>query len=380
VVHSLNSGGAQRRLVSLANAFAAAGREVDLVALRGGGEIHHLLDERVRVTVLASKPKPVWMPWFFDGWVPLRRWVRAHRPDVVLAGITTVHAAAAMAVREIDRPPHLVLRASRHPVRRYPWSRPLKRALEPLARRVRAPIYRRADLVLAVSRETAHAVAGQCIAPERCLVLPNPVLTSAFVADVRSKRLVTLPADVPLVLAIGRLSYQKRFDLLLEAFAKVRRETEAQLVILGEGRLRQRLERKARKLGLTGSVTMPGEVDDVADWLARADVLVSTSAFEGSPAAIIEALAAGVPVVASRCPGGSAELLEQWPCGMLVPPGDPAATAEAVLDILRQRRSRAPAEESFDEYTVDASARAYLEQLDRLAAGQSSESLLDRAA
>jgi glycosyltransferase involved in cell wall biosynthesis len=111
-------------------------------------------------------------------------------------------------------------------------------------------------------------------------------------------------------------------------------------------------------------------------------VLVSTSAFEGSPAVIIEALAAGVPVVASRCPGGSAELLEQWPCGMLVPPGDPGATAAAVLDILRQHRSRAPAQDAFDEYMVDASARAYLEQLDRLVAApaQSTESPLDRAA
>jgi len=382
VVHSLSSGGAQRRLVSLANAFAAADREVDLVALRGSGEIRHLLDERVRVTVLVSVAKPVWKPWFFDGWAPLRRWVREHRPDVVLAGITTVHAAAAMAVRELDRPPHLVLRASRHPVRRYPWSRPLKRAFEPLARRVRAPIYRRADLILAVSRETADAVAEQCLEPRRCVVLPNPVLTSAFVADVRAKRRIALPAEAPLVLAIGRLSYQKRFDLLLEAFSKVRRETEAQLVILGEGRLRQSLERKARKLGLSDSVTMPGQVDDIADWLARADVVVSTSAFEGSPAVIIEALAAGVPVVASRCPGGSAELLEQWPCGMLVPPGDPGATAAAVLDILRQHRSRAPAQDAFDEYTVDASARAYLEQLDRLVAApaQSTEPPLDRAA
>ena len=161
-----------------------------------------------------------------------------------------------------------------------------------------------------------------------------------------------------------------------------KRDMKAQLVILGEGRLRQSLERKVRKLGLTDSVAMPGEVDDIAEWLARADVLVSTSAFEGSPAAIIEALAAGVPVVASRCPGGSAELLEQWPCGMLVPPSDPAATAQAVIEILRERRSRAPAEDSFDEYTVDASARAYLEQLDRLVAGsaEGAESPLHRAA
>ena len=76
---------------------------------------------------------------------------------------------------------------------------------------------------------------------------------------------------------------------------------------------------------------MPGAVPDVGAWLAGADLLVSTSAYEGSPGVLIEALAAGVPVVATRCPGGSQQLLADGRGGRLVADGDPGAAAKAIL-------------------------------------------------
>src|SRR5215210_1886950 len=116
IVHSLSSGGAQRRLATLANAFAVAGRKVDFVALRRGGAVHNLLDPRVGVVVLNERPRPVWKPWAFEGWGRLTRWIEQHRPDVVLAGINTVHGTAVVAAERLttDRP-LLVLRASQHP-------------------------------------------------------------------------------------------------------------------------------------------------------------------------------------------------------------------------------------------------------------------------
>jgi glycosyltransferase involved in cell wall biosynthesis len=98
--------------------------------------------------------------------------------------------------------------------------------------------------------------------------------------------------------------------------------------------------------------------------MAHADLLVSTSAFEGSPGVLIEALAAGLPVVATDCPGGSVELLEDGEGGMLVPMDDAAATAEAIVAMLDRPRDRQRLQRIAEPYTVEASAAAYLEALD----------------
>ncbi len=367
VVHSLNAGGAQRRLVTLANAFAAAGRTVDFVALRRGGEVDKLLDPQVKVSVLNERPRPVWKPWTFEGWGRLTRWLERHRPDVVLAGVNTVHGTSVVAAERIrKRPPLLVLRASQHPLRSFPWSRPFKRMREPIERWFRRRLYDRADLVVAVSREVGDALRARLRHPQRCVDLPNPVVTPEFAAS-RSKVAdhPWLREDVPLILAIGRLTWSKRFDVLLEALAKVRHQAPARLIILGEGKARSELEGRVERLGLADAVALPGNVPDVGAWLARADLLVSTSVYEGSPAVLIEALAAGVPVVATRCPGGSEELLEDGRGGSLVPVDDAAAAAEAILAELGRKRDPAGLQQSVSRYAVEASAAAYLAALEQ---------------
>ena len=370
VVHSLNSGGAQRRLVTLANAFAAAGRRVDFVALRRGGAVDQLLDSHITVSVLNEGPRPVWKPWTFEGRGRLTRWIEQQRPDVVLAGIHTVHGTSVVAAERLGEDgPLLVLRASQHPDRHFPWSRPLKRIREPVERWFRRRLYDRADLVVAVSSEIADALRAWLRHPERCIALPNPVITPEFTESLgKVADHPWLRAETPLILAIGRLTWSKRFDVLLEALAIVRRTTPAWLIILGEGRERPSLEAQAERLRLTDALAMPGNVANVGAWLAGADLLVSTSAYEGSPGVLIEALAAGVPVVATRCPGGSEELLGDGRGGTLVPMDDAAATAEAILAELGRKRDRAALQGLVSRYGAEASAAAYLAALDRAVA------------
>ena len=370
MVHSLNPGGAQRRLVTLANAFAAAGREVHFVALRGGGDVDRLLDPAVNFSVLDATPKPLWKPWMFEGWVKYTRWWIKHRPKAVLAGITTVHNTALLGtLRGLDDKPIVALRASRHPYRQFPWSRPFKKLFEPLERATRRRLYDRADLVIAVSRETAEALKADMRHPERCVVLPNPTITPDFTASLSHvPDHPWIGGDVPVILAVGRLAWQKRFDVLIDALAMVRRTREVRAIILGEGRFRRDLERQVQRLGLEDAVSLPGNVPDVGAWMAHADLLVSTSAFEGSPAVLIEALAAGLPVVATRCPGGSVELLENGEGGALVPMDNPDATASAILEMLDRPRDRERLQRIARPYTVEASAAAYLDALDKLVA------------
>jgi len=148
--------------------------------------------------------------------------------------------------------------------------------------------------------------------------------------------------EVPLIVSAGRLSPEKGLRALLRAIAEVRREVPAVAVICGEGPMLDELQATARALSLNGAVIFAGHVKDVAALLRRADVYVSISRVEGSPNAVLEALACGTPLVVSDIPAHR-ELLDET-TARLVAGDDAAAVAAAIVDCLRDReaaRSRA---------------------------------------
>ena len=153
---------------------------------------------------------------------------------------------------------------------------------------------------------------------------PQPVVTPRL-GELAAQRWSTrgLPTTpVPLVLGARRLTEQKDFPTLVRAFAKLRRERPARLVILGEGRHRARLEALAAELGVAADVALPGFTPNPYAWMARADLFVLSSAWEGSPNVLTEALALGTPSVATDCPSGPREVLDGGRYGPLVPVGD----------------------------------------------------------
>ena len=164
---------------------------------------------------------------------------------------------------------------------------------------------------------------------------------------------------IPVVMGIGGLRQQKDFATLLRAFALLRRERQARLIILGEGRQRRRLEALARRLGIAGDVLLPGFVEPLYDWLGHAALFVLSSRWEGSPNALIEALALGCPVVATCCPGGVMDILQQGQIGSLVPVGDAQAMAGAMAAALRQPADAALGKRAVAPFTVAHSASAY---------------------
>lgn len=167
----------------------------------------------------------------------------------------------------------------------------------------------------------------------------------------------------PVLLAIGRLTTQKDFGTLLKAFAEIRKHQEAKLLILGEGEDRAMLETLAKTLNITHDLSMPGFVDNPYPYIQKADVLVSSSAWEGLPTVLIEALALGTPVVATDCPGGSGEILEGGTYGALVEMKNPTALANAVINTLTSPSDPTTLKERGQVFSMEASARQYLELL-----------------
>ncbi len=142
-----------------------------------------------------------------------------------------------------------------------------------------------------------------------------------------------IPADAPLILAIGRLIEQKDHATLLKAFARVHEaHPDARLAILGWGRLEEETRERARALGLADAVVLPGRVEPSA-WLARADVFAHTSLWEGFGIVLLEAMLAGLPVVATRA-SAIPEIVVDGATGLLVEPGDADALAKALDELL----------------------------------------------
>lgn len=151
-------------------------------------------------------------------------------------------------------------------------------------------------------------------------------------ADVRAE--LGMPADVPLVGVVGRLTEQKGHAYLLDAFAEVIQALpSAHLLVVGDGELRPALEQQAARLGLQDSVTFTGRREDVPRIMMALDVLVMPSLWEGFGLVLLEAMAAGKPVVASRV-SAIPEIVVEGETGLLVPPADPKALAQALLVIL----------------------------------------------
>lgn len=165
------------------------------------------------------------------------------------------------------------------------------------------------------------------------------------------------------VIAVGRLEPQKDYVTLLEAFAIVRRATPCRLIILGEGSEREKLERLAEELGISGSVDMKGYVQFPIKYVRQCNVFVLTSRWEGFGNVLVEALATGIQVVSTDCPHGPREILGGGKFGKLIPTADKEAVALEVLQALGSTRTTADMEElamHLGQFNAERIAEQYL--------------------
>jgi glycosyltransferase involved in cell wall biosynthesis len=225
--------------------------------------------------------------------------------------------------------------------------------------------YRWADGIVAVSGGVADDLSVATGLPrDRIEVIHNPVITPRLkeMAEERIAHPWFEPGQPPVVLALGRLAPQKDFATLIRAFAQVRQDRSARLLILGEGPERAALESLVRDLALETDVGLPGWVTNPYPFMVRADLFVLSSKWEGLPGVLIEALYCGVPVVSTDCPSGPSEILEGGKYGRLVPVGDVEALAGAIGEGLVGSIPR-PEPESWLPYEQDLIVSRYLDMM-----------------
>jgi glycosyltransferase involved in cell wall biosynthesis len=204
-----------------------------------------------------------------------------------------------------------------------------------LVRHVAALLLPEADAMVAVSRPLASELESLGVPRERIHLVHNGIDASLFgtAERARARRALGLPQEERVLLFVGRLEERKGIFDLLEAFERVRRRVDARLVLVGDGVAAARV----RAAATGGRIRVVGARphDEVSQWMAASDLLVLPSWMEGTPNVVLEALSSGRPVVATRV-GGVPDLLSDDRAGILVPPRDPDALADAIVSALHR--------------------------------------------
>jgi glycosyltransferase involved in cell wall biosynthesis len=350
-------GGVQRGRVTIANALRERGLAVTCVLPEAKGPFLEQLAPSVTLVDLKTRRPHTLVR-------RLARYLRTERPAALIVSQQHAIVAALLARRlaGVDVP----LTAIQHNTLSELCAQSRRRTVRWLLPWAARFLFRFADQVCAVSAGVARdlaAVTGLPLGAIRVVYNPTVRPEIAELAAQNSGHPWLDAKDRPVVLGAGNLIPIKDFGLLIRAFAQVRRTRPARLVILGEGDERPGLERLSRELGVAADVDLPGFTPNPYAFMARADLFVLSSRVEGMPNTVIEALACGCPVVATDCPSGPAEILENGRYGPLVPVGDDAALAAAIEASLEAVPDREELRRRAADFSVERAVDRYLDLL-----------------
>ncbi|TEU13611.1 MAG: glycosyltransferase [Anaerolineales bacterium] len=332
-------GGIENHIKVLAEAQVAAGHQVIVLVcdLSRHTRIENLNGVRVikagRITTAASMPLSLSQPLILARLRPDIVHIQSPYPLGETANWLLGHAKATVITYQSDV------------VRQRGWLR----FYGPFLRRV----LRAADRIIATSPRYIESSPWLQPVRERCTVIPNGVDVTRFVPSSRHR------TGPPTLVFVGRLRYYKGLDTLLRAMPHV---PEASLTIVGEGPMREEWQALSQELGLAGRVTFVGEVDDadLPDYYQQADLFVfpSNARSEAFGIALIEAMACGLPCIATELGTGTSWVVQDGITGLVVPPADPLALAEAITTLLqdptrRQAMGQAGRERVVQHFSVE---------------------------
>lgn len=326
VISSLGAGGAERVMSLMANYWAAKGWEITLLTLDDGIPFYQLNEQvnHIGLGIQQNSPNVLMSAWNnFRRIQTLRGAIASLKPEVVISFIDQMNVLTLIATRSLNLP---VIVSERTDPTLYPigtmWNS-LRRWTYPFASKIVVLTQRTSDYFLFELRLPSY-------------IIPNPVIFPPKFENVSQTENTKRS-----LIAMGRLTQQKGFDLLITAFAKLKDEHPNWiLTILGEGELRAQLEALRNQLKLQTRVYLPGAVKNVYERLQQGDIFVLSSRFEGFPNALCEAMACGLPVIATDCPTGPREIIRDGIDGILVQRENVAALSAAMANLMTDEQKR----------------------------------------
>ncbi|HKT86252.1 MAG TPA: glycosyltransferase [Novosphingobium sp.] len=356
-IHSLEPGGVERVALGLASEWERAGHRVTIVLGRSGS-----------ANLCSAPPLDYWQiptrlstaswetPWMVHC---LYSYLVGNRADVLFCPGNT-YAVVAAAVRLLlgEHAPPMVLKVS-NALNRPDMPRLMRRGYGAWLR-VQGGLF---DRLVGLSEPMQREIRETMLArPNQIAAIPNPILTRKRLHQLA--RIECRPASVwgTRYLTAGRLVPQKNYAMLLRAFARAARPADT-LTIAGEGPERAVLERLTGQLGISGQVAFAGHLASIDPLLRQADVFVLSSDYEGLPGVVVEALASGLPILATDCCVSMACLLDHGRTGLLVPVRCEQSFAGGLAAVRQFRTDARRAREIAAGYELESAAARYLDMM-----------------
>lgn len=349
---NLDGGGAEKVMLSLAGGFAQQGYRVDVVVAMLRGEYRSLISPNVRLIDLHSSRLITSLP-------ALVGYLKQNQPKTLISALEDPNTIAIIAKKLAGVSTQVILTLHNQLSRAARNSTALKGKLIPLFARLILPA---ADGVVAVSQGVAADAAKLSGLPmDNIHTIYNPIFTDDLLPKFAEP--VEHPwfggNQPPVILGVGRLTKQKDFPTLIRAVALVRLQHPVRLMILGQGDDLVSLQALVTELNLTDAVTFLGFVSNPYAYMAKASLVALSSIFEGFGNVLVEAMLAGVPVVATDCDSGPAEILADGKYGRLVAVGDSSGLAQAIVNTIADPCEPEILRDRGREFSLDAAITKY---------------------
>lgn len=349
------SGGAERVMVLLANQWNEQGNKVEFWVIRERGPRRKELNKDITVRELSKGIRGVQR---FTLPRAIRKLIQEQRPDILYCTLTYANCLCGSACRGLSDPPRLVLREANSFENLAKGGKMMNAVMRYWMRKS----YRHADVIIANAANVQRDLKSKVIRGESPPVklIPNPVMLEP--RDTSELAIQQPRPGVKRILGCGRLIPQKGFDVLIKACAALPSTLDWELVLLGEGPERKALEELAENLKVNSCIKIAGYVEDVRAWYRGADLFVLSSHWEGFPNVLVEAMACGIPVLATDCPGACREILYLFP-DLLFEVGNARELTEKICDVLVKEMkvdTLALKEVIKNQYELSAIAKQYL--------------------
>ncbi len=351
-IYSLDCGGAERMAVSLANYWQSSGHDVTVVTIAGEEkDFYHLSPNVDRISLCMAEESKNFVHSLSNNLrrvTAFRNILKTHGPDVAISVMTSTTCLLALAGLKTFVP--IIGSEQIHPP-----AYPLSRIWEYL----RYFSYGFVDAIVCLTEQSSQWIRKNTRA-KKVHVIPNPILYPIPDQPPCLSPQDLLSSDKKYLLAVGRLTYQKGFDILIDIFASLAHDfPDWNLVILGEGEDRPVLEELIAERGIQERVLLPGRVGNMGSWYRAADLYVMTSRYEGFGNTLAEALAHGLPAVSVDCETGPRDIIRHQVDGLLVPQNDLDSLKQAMSQLMRDEQFR----QSLGERAREARTRFSVENV-----------------
>lgn len=351
-IYSLSAGGAERVTANLSNYWIKKGWDVTIFTLGQKDDDFYLLDPSIKRigSYLSIESDNLFSALInnFRRIYTLRKVLRHERPDVAVAMMGSANILLSLSSVGLK---NLKVFGSEH-------THPPRIPLGAIWELLRARLYGRLDAITALTESSAKWIKSNTNA-KRVAVIPN---AAPWPLEINQPYLdpAVVSSGKKIALAVGRLSEEKGFDILLLAYSKIAKEfNDWLLIILGDGPDREMLQALVRSLNLEGHVLLPGRAGNISDWYKSASLYIMSSRFEGFGNTLAEALVHELPVISFDCETGPRTIIRHGVDGLLVPPNDVEALKDSIKLLITDDSLR----ESFACKAVEARSKFSIERI-----------------